>query len=135
MPEEQPGLSRDPRTLYQLVGGQRTFDELAANFYALVRDDAVLRPLYPESLAAAEKHLALFLAQYFGGPPNYSLIRGHPRLRARHLPFVIGQRERDAWVANMLAALDQMAIAESARARMRDYFEDAATFLINASNS
>ena len=119
------------RTLYDFVGGLETFERLAAVFYAEVEHDPVLRPLYPEFLDGPRDHLALFLAQYFGGPTTYSDTRGHPRLRMRHFPFAIGKRERDAWVRHMLAAVDSTGIAEPARSEMRTYFEDAATFLIN----
>jgi len=101
-------------------------------FYAGVEADPVLRPLYPAELDAPKEHLALFLAQYWGGPQVYSQQRGHPRLRMRHMPFVIGQRERDAWVTHMLAAVDAIGIENPARQEMRNYFRDAATFLINA---
>jgi hemoglobin len=119
------------RSLYDSVGGLETFERLAAAFYAGVEDDPILRHLYPESLEGPRHHLALFLAQYFGGPATYSETRGHPRLRMRHFPFAIGRRERDAWVRHMLAAIDSVAITEPARSQMRKYFEDAATFLIN----
>ena len=107
------------------------FQKLAASFYARVAQDPVLRPLYPESLEEPEENLALFIAQYFGGPPVYSQRRGHPRLRLRHLPFSIGRRERDAWVQQMLAALDESDMPEAVRSEMRSYFQDAATFLMN----
>ena len=117
--------------VYSRVGGLAVFRRLAAAFYAGVAADPVLRPLYPESLADPEEHLALFMAQYFGGPPLYSQLRGHPRLRMRHLPFAIGQAERDAWVRHMLGALEATQIAEPEASEMRAYFEDAATFLMN----
>jgi hemoglobin len=122
----------DPDTpLYSRVGGLPVFLKLVAAFYAGVAEDPVLRPLYPESLAESEEHLALFLAQYFGGPPIYSQRRGHPRLRMRHLPFAIGRRERDAWVEHMRRALAATGIAEPELSEMQSYFEDAATFMIN----
>ena len=59
----------------------------------------MLRPLYPEQdLGPAADRLTLFLIQYWGGPGTYSETRGHPRLRMRHVPFVIGAAERDAWL-------------------------------------
>ena len=73
-----------------------------------------------------------FVTQFFGGPPRYNGLRGHPRLRMRHAPFAIGQAERDAWVRHMLAAIDEAGFAEPARAALIDYFERAATFLINS---
>jgi hemoglobin len=119
------------QTIYEAVGGEETFHRLVAAFYEGVEGDPVLRPLYPEDLAESREHLALFLAQYFGGPPRYSETRGHPRLRMRHLPFAIGPRERDAWLAHMEAALDRVAIPSPAREVMRDYFRRAADFMMN----
>jgi len=109
-----------------------TFHLLAAAFYRRVEADPLLRPLYPESLEEAAEKLALFLAQYFGGPAEYNARRGHPRLRMRHIPFRIGQAERDAWLTHMLAALDEVGIEEPIRSPMRQYFEATSTFLINA---
>ncbi len=97
------------RTVFETVGGEPAFRKLVATFYAGVREDPVLRPLYPEDeLEAAEQRLAGFLIQYWGGPTTYSQERGHPRLRMRHAPFPIGIRERDAWLANMRHALDAL---------------------------
>ena len=59
-------------TIYEAVGGEDTFHRLVAAFYEGVATDPVLRPLYPEDLTESREHLALFLAQYFGGPPRYS---------------------------------------------------------------
>jgi hemoglobin len=118
-------------TVYDLAGGMPAFERLSEAFYRRVETDPVLRPLYPASLAEPRDRLALFLAQYFGGPNTYSEQRGHPRLRLRHLRFVISQRERDVWVRLMNDALDESAITEPALSEMRAYFADAATFLIN----
>jgi hemoglobin len=118
-------------TLYERVGGMTAFERLVDAFYDGVEGDAVLRPLYPESLTRSRRHLALFLAQYFGGPATYSERRGHPRLRMRHLPFKIGQRERDAWIGHMRTALDATIADDTTRSELAAYFEDAATFLIN----
>jgi hemoglobin len=118
-------------TIYEAVGGEETFHRLVAAFYEGVASDPVLRPLYPEDLTESREHLALFLAQYFGGPPRYAEKRGHPRLRMRHLPFAIGPVERDAWLAHMERAVDAVGIASPAREILLDYFRDAANFLVN----
>ncbi|HEX5141841.1 MAG TPA: globin [Dehalococcoidia bacterium] len=117
--------------IHDLIGGQKTFDRLVDHFYDDVEKDPILRPLYPESLEESRKHLAMFLAQFFGGPPEYSMLRGHPRLRARHLPFAIGVKERNAWVKHMLEAVDATGIEEPSRTHLRNYFQEAATFLMN----
>src|SRR5712692_641259 len=118
-------------TIYEAVGGAETFERLVEGFYAAVAVDPVLRPLYPEDLSAPRRHLTLFLMQYFGGPSTYSEERGHPQLRARHLPFVIGRAERDAWVRHMSEALDTLDLSELVKEQMRSYFDGAATFLVN----
>ena len=117
--------------MYDAVGGQAFFDSLVDRFYDGVADDPVLRPLYPDDLGPARARLAGFLAQYWGGPPHYSAERGHPRLRMRHAPFVIGGAERDAWMGHMRASLVAAEMSDDIRSAMLDYFESAATHLIN----
>ena len=129
-------------TIFAAVGGQPFFDRLVERFYDHVASDPVLLRLYPDpdDLGPARERLALFLAQYWGGPTTYSDRRGHPRLRMRHAPYVIGTRERDHWVAAMLDALErtlpETPLDEEPRAvvgeRMRSYFEMAADHLVNA---
>jgi len=118
------------QTVYELLD-EEPFHRLAEAFYRGVEGDPVLRPMYPEELTEAKRHLALFLIQFFGGPTHYHEQRGHPRLRMRHLPFSIGPRERDAWLTHMRAAVDETGIPEPARAAMLAYFEQAAHFLMN----
>jgi hemoglobin len=118
-------------TVFELVGGQPFFDTLVSSFYERVEHDPVLRPLYPDDLEPGKRALALFLGQYWGGPPVYSEEKGHPRLRMRHAPFPIGGPEREAWLSAMLAALDAQAVPEVAREAMREYFAMASTAMIN----
>ena len=128
-----------PPTVYETVGGQSFFDGLVDRFYDAVEDDPLLRPMYPSDLRPSRARLASFLAQYWGGPPRYSQERGHPRLRMRHLPFVIGWAERDAWMVHMTASLDATTLADGTgrplpaeiRAAMFDHFDKAATHLVN----
>ena len=99
-------IDAEPRSLYDRAGGMPFFERLVARFYAGVAADPVLRPLYPESdLGPASRRLALFLAQYWGGPRTYDQERGHPRLRMRHAPFAIDGDARDRWLLHMRAAL------------------------------
>lgn len=121
----------ESQSVYEAVGGAETFHQLAEAFYRRVAADPILRPMYPDELDAPAQRLALFLMQYFGGPQTYSQMRGHPRLRMRHLPFSIGRAERDAWFRHMSEAVDETGIAEPARSAMLRYFADAATFLMN----
>ena len=125
-------LETDSNSLYDRVGGEPFFTALVDRFYAGVATDPLLRPLYPADLAPPKRHLALFLAQYWGGPHTYSAERGHPRLRLRHLPFRIGQPEREAWLQHMRGAVDSSAASPADKRALLDYFETAATSLVNA---
>lgn len=127
-------LETNPDSLYARVGGQPFFDALVDRFYAAVADDPVLMPLYPADLGPPRRHLALFLAQYWGGPYTYSEQRGHPRLRMRHFPFRIGARERDAWMGHMRAAVETSDASDADRSALLGYFESASTSLINQAN-
>ncbi len=122
--------------VHDAVGGEAFFVELVGRFYDGVATDLLLRPLYPEDLTDSRRHMVMFLQQYWGGPGTYSEERGHPRLRQRHGPFVIGEAERDAWLHHMLAALDATAVARGTAAELvapiRDHLVNAADFLVNA---
>ena len=72
------------------------------------------------------------LGQYWGGPDAYNQVRGHPRLRMRHAPFVIGRTEAEAWMRHMTAAVDAMGMAADDRAELLDYLSMAARSLQNA---
>ena len=121
----------DGDTLYERAGGQAWFDDLVERFYEGVESDPVLRPIYPEDLGPGKRHLALFLGQYWGGPGTYSEQRGHPRLRARHLPFTIDTPERDAWVTHMTAAIRSGGLDPEDEAAFLEYVDTAATHMIN----
>jgi hemoglobin len=112
--------------------GEQGFQELVAAFYRRVPTDDILAPLYPkQDLAGAEQRLRGFLIQRFGGPEVYSQQRGHPRLRMRHAPFHIDQRARDRWVQLMEHALAEVKLDERAVPLLRQFFHEAATFMIN----
>ncbi|HEY2042512.1 MAG TPA: globin [Jatrophihabitans sp.] len=115
------------------AGGEQTFRLLVERFYAGVAMDPLLRPLYPEEdLGPAAERLTLFLIQYWGGANTYSATRGHPRLRMRHAPFVIGVAERDAWLRHMRDALDSLDLEPEVATRIWDYLTMAADSMRNA---
>ncbi len=122
-----------PATFYDEIGGHPTFDRIVSGFYMRVADDSVLRPLYPEEdLGPAADRFRMFLEQYWGGPRTYSDNRGHPRLRMRHMPFVIGTLERDAWLAAMRASLDDVALTADQDQRLWTYLVMAADSMVNS---
>jgi hemoglobin len=116
--------------VYDVVGEQY-FVDLVDRFYQRVATDPVLAPLYPEDLTEPRRNTAAFLIQYWGGPAHYSQRRGHPRLRMRHAPFAIGVQERQAWFDHMSTAVRQSDAPNEVKARMIEYFEHAATAMVN----
>lgn len=126
----------DDVSVHDAVGGEGFFVDLVEHFYRRVASDLLLRPLYPEDLTDSKRHIAMFLQQYWGGPGTYSEERGHPRLRQRHMPFVISEAERDAWFGHMTAALAAVVVERGTdpaiEAQMLAYFHDTADFLVNA---
>ena len=121
-------------SLFEEVGGSEFFDRLVERFYDGVATDDVLLPLYPEQsdLSGAKERLTLFLQQYWGGPTTYSDERGHPRLRQRHFPFVIGELERDRWMVHMMAAVDELSPNDSVHQQLAEYMAMASTAMINS---
>src|SRR5699024_3635585 len=124
---QQTNAPAEQTSFYDQVGGAETFHKLAAEFYRQVAQDPEFRAMYPEEdLGPAEERLRLFLIQYWGGPTDYSQLRGHPRLRARHIPFHIDSKARETWVTYMGNALDTLGFAPLHYDPMRDYFRRAA---------
>lgn len=98
----------DRAQLYTRLGGEPAVRALVDRFYDLMDarpDAAVIRALHPETLEHSRDKLRWFLVGWLGGPPLYVERFGHPRLRARHLPFSIGDVERDQWMQCMRQAL------------------------------
>lgn len=123
----------DEISMFERVGGTQFFETLVDHFYVGVVADEVLWPLYPDQsdLDGAKRRLALFLGQYWGGPPTYMEERGHPKLRLRHLPFHVGPLERDRWLVHMAAAIEATTNDESLQQELLAYFVPAAEHLRN----
>jgi len=121
----------DEAEIYSLIG-EEGFTRLVRAFYRQVPADDILGKMYPESnRAAAEQRLRDFLMYRFGGPDRYVEQRGHPRLRARHLPFKIDQAARDRWIELMNRAFTEAALPGDVEQFLRAFFEEVSTFLIN----
>lgn len=130
-----PGGASNPGTFYDHIGGSATFIAIVDGFYARVAQDPLLRPMYPEAdLGPAALRLRMFLEQYWGGPRTYSDQRGHPRLRMRHAPFHIDLAARDAWLAAMRAAIDDVQLDPAADERLWSYLLMAADSMVNVNS-
>lgn len=122
----------DPLASLCEVVGEERLRALVAAFYRRVRTDDLIGPMYPaDDWAGAEKRLADFLIYRFGGPPTYLEERGHPRLRGRHLPFAIGEAERDRWLQLMEAAMTEIELPAEALPPLRGFFAQVADFMRN----
>ena len=121
----------DRPVVFDQVGGEAGFHALVADFYAAVEQDPVLRPHYPDDLEPGRRHLAQFLAQYFGGGPIYSRHRGHPRLRMRHAPFAITEVEALRWAQLMAGAIGRQGWPEPVAREVLEYVARAAPHMIN----
>ena len=125
-------LMDDPTIeIYAAIGDDVPFYTLVDNFYSEVETDLVLRPMYRDDLTDAKQHLALFLIQRFGGHGAYGNSRGHPRLRMRHVTFVIGKEQASAWVTHMRSAINRTPEFAPYAEIMLTYFQSSADFLIN----
>jgi truncated hemoglobin YjbI len=122
--------------LYEDIGGRDTCYQLSAAFYARVKQDPVLRPLFPgKSLRCATEMFAAFLAQLLDGPSEDTQPRWWLSLRESHARFKIGPAERDAWMENMIATLHDVPMEEPVRLAFRDLFERSSAYLVNSGPS
>ena len=124
----------EQQTTYARIGGEPTVARLCDRFYALMADTpqfAELRAMHPADLQGSRDKLFMFLSGWLGGPDLFVQNFGHPRLRARHMPFAIDTRERDQWVACMLLAMEEVGIEEGVRERLLQNFFNTADFMRN----
>ena len=122
------------QTIFEMVGGEGKVRELVDRFYDLMDtlpEAAGIRALHPPDLQSSREKLFLFLVGWMGGPPLYVQQYGHPRLRARHLPFPIGESERDQWLWCMKQALEEVVEKELLRVQLYQSFAQLADFMRN----
>lgn len=127
-----------PQPHYDRLGGDRAVRDLVDRFYDLMELEpayAELRAAHPSSLELSREKLYLFLSGWLGGPQLYIERYGHPRLRARHMPFSIGKRERDQWMACMVQAMDELEVAPALRRELAAAFYKTADFMRNREES
>ena len=124
--------------LYDLLGGAGGLRSLVDRFYDLMDSSPEakdIRAFHAKSLSGSREKLFLFLCGWSGGPSLYIEKYGHPRLRLRHAPFPIGERERDQWLWCMNKALDEGGFAPAVVEELKSRFADAADFMRNKKES
>ena len=122
-------------TPYEQLGGAEGVRQLVKRFYALMDElpeAYTVRQIHPESLAGSEESLFEFLSGWLGGPPLYVNKKGHPRLRMRHHPYVIGPVERDEWMLCMRQALAEQVSDATFRGQLETAFANMSNHLVNA---
>ena len=121
-------------TPFARIGGEEAVRALVDRFYDLMDLEpayAALRATHGSDLAKARQHLFWFLCGWLGGPQHYTGRFGHPRLRQRHMPFTIGIRERDQWLACMDQAMGETEVEPALRARLQASFFQTADWMRN----
>ncbi|WP_422648924.1 Group II truncated hemoglobin [Cupriavidus sp. H18C1] len=121
-------------TAYDLIGGEARVRELVDRFYDLMDlepEFAGLRALHPPSLDGSRDKLFWFLCGWLGGPNHFIERFGHPRLRARHLPFEIGISERDQWMRCMAMAMQDVGLSEDLQMRLLQALFQTADWMRN----
>lgn len=108
-------MIQSEHSLFKQLGGTESIARLVHAFYRRVAQDPELSPIFPDDLTETEEKQFRFLTQFTGGPPMYSEVYGHPRMRARHLPFPITPRRAEAWLRCMAAAMDEVELTGPAR--------------------
>ena len=127
----------DKKSIYEAIGGTEKLDELVDRFYdlmALEPNLEELRSMHPQDLSGSREKLKLFLSGWIGGPDIYSPKHGHPMLRARHLPFKIGAKERNQWLACMYQAMQDCGIDGNIAKQLEESFFNTADWMRNQPN-
>lgn len=110
-----------PESVYEKIGGEVGLKRLVNSFYSFMDqlpEAKGIRLMHEPDLNQANKKLFMFLSGWLGGPDLFVQNYGHPRLRARHLPFSIGKSERDAWMLCMVHAFDECDIKDPIRSEL-----------------
>jgi hemoglobin len=121
-------------TAFDRVGGEARVRALVDRFYDLMDLEpayAELRALHPSTLEGSRDKLFWFLCGWLGGPSHYTDRFGHPMLRARHLPFAIGIRERDQWMHCMQQAMAEVGLDSEFAQRLSASFFQTADWMRN----
>lgn len=123
-----------PPTPYLAIGGEPALRALVRRFYELMDSQPEtygIRKLHPTDLSGSEEKLFMYLSGWLGGPQLFTERFGHPRLRARHLPFAIGSTERDQWMLCMRQAMQEVVADAELRSKLERALADLADHMRN----
>lgn len=121
-------------SLYDLMGGETGVSALVNRFYDLMDSSPEakdIRAFHAASLKQSREKLFMFLSGWTGGPQLYVQKFGHPRLRQRHMPFAIGERERDQWLWCMKQAIDESDFLPAVKEHLKSRLSEVADFMRN----
>lgn len=101
--------STTPPSLYDWLGGIDALRRLTTRFYERVPQDPVLKPIFEHMGPEHPAHVAAFLAEVLGGPPEYSSKHGgHPEMIRHHLNRHLTNEQRKAWLTLLLDTADEL---------------------------
>ncbi len=126
--------SEEKKTPYEILGGEDELRALVDRFYGhmdSLEETKPIRDLHPKDLRSSREKLFMFLSGWLGGPDRYITAFGHPRLRARHLPFAIGTKERDQWMHCMKLAFEELDLEDELKQHLLSTLDQTATHMIN----
>ena len=121
-------------THFEWIGGEAKVKALTERFYDLMDLEpgyAALRTVHGSELGGAREKLFWFLCGWLGGPQHYTDRFGHPRLRMRHMPFKIGEVERDQWLACMTQAMAETGVPPELAERLKESLFKTADWMRN----
>lgn len=128
----------EQKSFYEYLGGEVGLRKLTKRFYEIMEtmpEAQGIRKMHPENIQSSEEKLFMFLSGWLGGPQLFVEKFGHPKLRARHLPFAIGKSERDQWMLCMVQAFDDLKIEEPLRSELLHSLLNLADHMRNQTES
>lgn len=117
-------------TLYEQITPEN-LQQLVDRFYDEVFESPIISSLFVTDKNEIKRKQFLFLSQFLGGPANYSLEFGHPKMRMRHLPHVIDNRSKDEWLRCMKLAVDSLEMRDELKMALYNCFPPIAQHMVN----
>ena len=127
-------VPRVEQTYYDLLGREEGVRTLVDDFYDHMQLDerfSGIRAMHPQDMSTSRDKLFWFLSGWLGGPPLFEEKFGHPRLRARHLPFSIGESERDQWMTCMSDVMKKSSLTSESRTALIEAMFKTADWMRN----